>query len=522
MHIDARQIDNQSIIEGDICIIGAGAAGISIALEWMNTPYKVILLEGGGFEYDDKVQELYNGKLTGQPYFPMKASRLHYFGGSTGHWGGMCSTFDELDFEKRDWVENSGWPIKLKDIEPFYPRAHPILDLGPYEWDVKYWLKKKPSLKALPLDENVIWSKMWQYSPPTRFGPKYKETIVGATNIHLYTYANVVDITATENVSEIKELVIKNYAEKQHTVRAKFFIMACCSIQNSRLLLASDKQAPKGIGNDNDNVGRYFMEHPHIESGEMWLANSDALDLYKPGKDITESAELAISAKKQIELKIMNGTISLTPLEFTKNRISNIKMWSADDPRKSLDSFQKYNVLDRRNFFERHFMPSKLYKAYGLLTRMEQMPNPESRVVLSDEKDSLGVPRANLHWAMSPIDKKTVSTIMRVFAQQIGIAGIGRVRIPDFMLDEKDETVPSSLVSGGWHHMGTTRMSEDPKQGVVDANCKVHGVNNLFVAGASCFATGGAVNPTLTCVAISLRLSDHIKGEIKKTAVKQV
>ncbi|MGG9964680.1 GMC oxidoreductase [Ferruginibacter sp. SUN106] len=518
MHIDARQIDNQSVIEGDICIIGAGAAGISIALEWMNTPYKVILLEGGGFDYDDKVQELYNGKLTGQPYFPMKASRLHYFGGSTGHWGGMCSTFDELDFEKREWVENSGWPIKLKDIEPFYPRAHPILDLGPYEWDVKYWLKKNPSLKELPLDQNVIWSKMWQFSPPTRFGSKYKETIVGAKNIHLYTYANVVDITATENVSEIKEVVIKNYADRQHTVRAKFFIMACCSIQNSRVLLASNKQAPKGLGNDNDVVGRYFMEHPHIESGELWLANSDTLDLYQMGKGITERVEMAITAKKQEELKIMNGTISLTPLELSKNRISNIKMWSADDPRNSLDSFKKYNSLDRRNFFERHFMPSKLYKAYGLLTRMEQVPNPASRVELSTEKDALGVPRANLNWQMSPPDKITVTKIIEVFAQQIGISGVGRVRIPDFMLDTKDESVPSSLVSGGWHHLGTTRMSEDPKKGVVDANCKVHGISNLFVAGSSCFATGGAVNPTLTVVAISLRLSDYIKDQVKSSA----
>lgn len=515
MHIDARKIDNNTVIEGDICIIGAGAAGISIALEWNNTPYKVILLEGGGFEYDDKIQELYNGKITGRPYFPMKASRLHYFGGTTGHWGGMCSTFDELDFVKRDWVENSGWPIMFKDIEPFYPRVHPLLDLGPYEWDVKYWLKKKPSLKSLPLDDNVVWSKMWQYSPPTRFGTKYKNTIVNSGNIDLYTYANVVNIGATENVSQIKEVVIKNHEDKQHTVRAKYYILACCSIQNARLLLASNQQASRGIGNEHDVVGRYFMEHPHIESGELWLSNSDSLELYHMGKGVTESAELAISAAKQAELKVLNGTISLTPLEFTKNRISNIKMWSDDDPRKSLDSFQKYNRLDKRNFFERHFMPSKLYKAYGLLTRTEQQPNPSSRVELSNEKDALGVPRANLNWAMSPLDKKSVTKIVETFAQQIGIAGLGRVRIPEFMQDKTTDSIPTNMVSGGWHHIGTTRMSEDPKKGVVDANCKVHGISNLFIAGASCFPTGGAVNPTYTCVAISLRLSDFLKKEIK-------
>lgn len=513
MHIDARSIDDQSVIEGDICIIGAGATGLSIALEWDNSPYKVILLEGGGFDYDDKVQELYNGKITGHPYFPMKSSRLHYFGGSTGHWGGMCSTFDEIDFLKRDWVDYSGWPVTYKDIESFYPRVHPILDLGPYEWDAKYW-EEKNALKRLPFDDNVIWDKMWQFSPPTRFGTKYKDAIVNSKNIHLYTYANVVDISAVENVSAVKEVIVKNYAGKQHTVKAKYFILACCSIQNSRLLLASNKQAPAGLGNDNDVVGRFFMEHPHYESGELWLKESNPLAFYEMN-GLRPRAELAISKKMQEKLKILNATISLMPLEFTKNKISNIKMWTYDDPRKSMDSTHKYSTYDKRNFFDRHFMKSKLYKAYGFITGIEQAPNPLSRVVLSDEKDALGVPRANLDWKMSPLDKKTVFKISEILGQQVGAAGIGRVRLPQFIVDEKTDSIPPNYVSGSWHHMGTTRMSDNPKNGVVDANCKVHGISNLYITGASCFPTGGAVNPTYTAVAVSLRLSDYLKEKIK-------
>jgi choline dehydrogenase-like flavoprotein len=513
MHIDARLIDDKSIIEGDICIIGAGATGISIALEWANSPYKVILLEGGGFEYDDKVQELYNGEITGQPYYPMKSSRLHYFGGSTGHWGGMCSNFDEIDFEKRDWVEHSGWPVSLQEIASFYPRVHPILDLGPYEWDLKYWQKENPSFLHLPLDEKVMWSKMWQFSPPARFGTKYKETIVNAKNIHLYTYANVIDITATENTAAVKEVVIKNYAGKQHTVKAKYFVMACCSIQNARLLLASNKQVAAGLGNQNDVVGRYFMEHPQLKSGELWLKDSNPYELYKMD-GAKPRAELALSATKQKELKVLNGTISLMPLEFSKNKISSIKMWSNDDPRKSLDSLKKYYTLDKRNFFQRKFMSSDLYKAYGLITTMEQAPNPLSRVFLSNEKDSLGVPRANLDWKMLPIDKKTVRKINQLLGQQVGEAGIGRVKLADFLLDENDDSMPQ-YISGGWHHIGTTRMSDNPKEGVVDINCQVHGVNNLYITGASCFPTGGAVNPTYTAVAISLRISDYLKQKMK-------
>ncbi len=514
MHIDARKIDNQSVIEADICIIGSGAAGISVALQWIDTPYKVILLEGGGFEYDDKVQELYNGKLTGQPYYPMKASRLHYFGGTSGHWGGMCSTFDNIDFEKRDWIENSGWPVKREDIAAFYPRAHPILDLGPCEWDLKYWQKEMPSFVPLPLDENVIWSKMWQFSAPTRFGTKFKDAIVNAKNIHLYTYANVVDITAVENISSVKEVTVKNHAGKQHTVKAKYFVMACCAIQNSRLLLAANKQAPAGLGNDNDLVGRYFMEHPEIKSGELWLNHSDALELYKPNP--RARAELAIAEKKQRELKVLNGTVSLLPLEIAKKLTPSVLTWSQNDPRKSLDSFAKYGTEAYKKSLMERFMPSSNnHQAFGLYTRIEQAPNPNSRVTLMNDKDELGMPKVSLNWALSAIDKKTVRVLNELIGQQVGAAGIGRVKLFDFLLDDNDHTMPNTT-SGGWHHIGTTRMSDNPKTGVVDANCKVHGISNLFIAGSSCFPTGGAVNPTLTIVATSLRLSDFLKQEIKK------
>ncbi len=517
MHIDARQIDNQSLIEGDICIIGAGAAGISIALQWKDTPYKVILLEGGGFDYDDRVQELYRGKTIGHPYYPNRASRLHYFGGSTMHWGGMCSVFDDIDFEKRDWVENSGWPIKRKDIADYYPQAHNILDLGPYEWDVKYWQQQNDNFVPLPLDEKAIWSKMWHFSPPTRFGTKYREDIVNAANIHLYTYANVVDITANENVSAIQQVTVKNYAGKQHTVKAKLFVLACCSIQNSRILQACNKQAPKGLGNDNDIVGRYFMEHVEIKSGELWLNHNDPLKLYEFVQGTKVRAELAISAEKQKELQVLNATVSLMPLELSRKSLPAVTVYKEEDPRKGMDTLIKYSTLDKRNFLQRMFAKS-MFQSYGMFTRAEQLPNPESRVVLSEEKDELGMPRADLKWTLSPIDKKTVYTINKLIGQQVGIAGIGRVRLKDWLADDNIKELPD-YTSGGWHHLGTTRMSDNPKTGVVDANCKIHGIGNFYVAGASCYTTGGAVNPTLTCVAISLRLSDHLKERIKGAAI---
>jgi len=514
MHIDARQLKDHSIIEGDICIVGAGAAGISMALEWVNTPYKIILLEGGGFEYDEKVQELYAGKTSGQRYYPLKSCRLHYFGGTTGHWSGYCSPLDNIDFSRRDWVEHSGWPIQRKDLDPFYARTQKILDLGPYEYNTDYWQKQDNSLVSLPFDKNIVWNKMWQFSPPTRFGAKYKDSIVKAKNIHLYTYANVVDINASENISAIKSVTVKNYTGKEHTVKAKHFVIACCAIQNARLLLASNKQAAKGLGNDHDVVGRYFMEHLEIKSAELWLAEPNPLALYmRDFSNTRPRAELAIDEKKQQEFKILNGTVSFSPLEAARNRKPIIDIWSDEDPRKSEKNL--HDAFMKPDAKEKAVAKPAVSRAYELFTRIEQAPNPSSRVTLDNEKDSLGVPRAMLHWELTAFEKRSIRKIYELIGQEAGRAGIGRIRMMDYLQDEKDNLWPS-FTGGGWHHMGTTRMSDDPKQGVVDANCKVHGIANLYMAGSSCFSTAGAPNPTLSVVALTLRLADHLKDVVKK------
>src|SRR5512132_3027299 len=161
MHTDARTLEDGTVIECDLAIIGAGAAGISLALEWIGAKQRVILLEGGGFDYEPKTQDLYRGENAGLPYYPLHAARLHMFGGTTNHWAGFCSPFDPIDFEKRDWVPNSGWPIARADLDPFYARANTVLELGPAEWDSAYWEKSEPSRTVLPLDRAVAYTKMW-------------------------------------------------------------------------------------------------------------------------------------------------------------------------------------------------------------------------------------------------------------------------------------------------------------------------------------------------------------------------
>jgi choline dehydrogenase-like flavoprotein len=513
MHIDARKLPGNSTIEGDICIIGAGAAGISMALDWVNTSYKVILLEGGGFDYDDQVQDLYAGKTTGQRYYPLRSARLHMFGGTTGHWAGMCAPFDDIDFEKRDYIEHSGWPITRADLDPYYARAHKLLELGPYNYDLKFWQEGYREYESMLEENDVVWNKIWQFSPPTRFGEKYRAPIVSAKNIHLYTFANVTDINATEDVNLIQSVTVKNHTGKQHTVKAKHYILACCSIQNSRLLLASNKIASKGLGNENDQVGRHFMEHLEINSAQLWLPHTKRYKLYEwPQERPSFRAELAITPQMQRKHGILNGTASLTPLSIMKALPEKMDVWQNEDPRKSVDTL--LSVFRGAFDLMKTMKPDELYGAYELMTRIEQAPNPNSRVTLDSERDALNVPRAKLNWQLTSLDKRSIRKIYELIGQEFGRQGVGRVRIHEWLRDATDESWPT-FTGGGWHHMGTTRMSDDPKHGVVDKNCKVHSIGNLFAAGASCYTTSAAPNPTLTLVSLTLRLSDHIKGLLK-------
>ncbi len=516
MHTDARTLDNGATLEGDLCIIGAGAAGITIAREFARSPLKVLLLEGGGFEYDPKMQELYRGEVVGQPYYPLQAAALHYFGGTTGHWAGFCSTYDGIDFEQRDWVPHSGWPIRRGDLDSFYARAHQVLELGPYKYEPADWKQDDDERVPLLADSPVVQTKMWHFSP-TRFGTKYRDEIVNAAKIHLYTHANVVEVEANEGLTAVESVRIRGFDGKEQRARAKRFVLCCHSIQNARLLLASNRQARTGLGNGNDLVGRYFMEHFEMPGAELALANPETakMKLYAMAfPNRPPRGELALSPAAQREHRILNGTASLAPgnlgdeVQSTFQFIDTVMQAKMREWRKA--GSVGPNPIAAARAARAAASTAGPPRFYHLATRQEQSPNPDSRVTLSGEKDTLGMPRAKLDWRLTDLDKRSIRAFYRILGQEMGRTGTGRVRIREWLLD--DDTTWPSTISGGWHHMGTTRMHSDPKQGVVDANCRVHGLGNLYIGGASVYPTAGAANPTLTLVALSLRLADHLRG----------
>jgi len=514
VHVDARALPDGSVIEGDLCLIGAGAAGISIALEWIGSSRTVLLLEGGGFAFEQAMQDLYRGTLGGLPYFPLEAARLHYFGGTTGHWAGFCSTLDPLDFEARPWVPDSGWPITRAELDPFYARAHRLLELGPYEYDAAQWQRRDSRLVPLPLEAGVAWTKMWQFSPPTRFGTRYRAAIEGAPNVWLYTHANVCELRANESASAIDDLRVRTLEGKEHRVRARQYVLACGTIQNARLLLASNARAPAGLGNANDLVGRYFMEHLEMPSGQLLLTaeRPQPMSMYSFEFGKTRArGELALAPAMQREHRLLNATVSLTPATLDAPPMSTFEQFPPD----SMPSFRGAT----RPASEAAGAPpnepaappaTPVPRLFALLTRQEQAPNRDSRVTLTAERDAMGVPRVELRWQLTALDRRSFRGFYEVLGRELGRRGIGRVRMHDWVLESASPSWPKSL-GGGWHHMGTTRMHPNPRQGVVDASCRVHGVANLYVAGAAVYPTAGCANPTLTLVALSLRLSDHLK-----------
>jgi choline dehydrogenase-like flavoprotein len=514
VHTDTRTLPNGSLLEGDLCIVGAGAAGISMALEWIGAGRKVLLLEGGGFGYELAMQDLYRAENVGLPYYPLQAARLHYFGGTTGHWAGFCAPFDPIDFTRREWVPHSGWPIRREDLDPFYARAHRVLELGPYEYEAGDWQRRDPELVPLPLDTRAMWTKMWQFSTPTRFGTHYRADLVGAPDVHLYTHANVCEVEANESLTAVEGLRVRMLDGKEHRVRARHYVLACSTIQNARLLLASNRRAAAGLGNAHDLVGRFFMEHLEMPGGNLMLGAPHAarMKMYRMQFGSTKGrGELALTEAVQRERRILNGTVSLAPGAAGAVAQSTFQ-WATPA---LLEAFHIWEAGGRQGPPPEGLPgPPPATDApprfFHVATRQEQAPNPDSRVTLSRERDAMDMPRVRLDWRLTELDRRSFRVFYEVMGRELGRSGAGRVQILDWVVGDGW----ADSLGGGWHHMGTTRMHENPRQGVVDANCRVHGLGNLYVAGASAFPTAGAANPTLTLVALTLRLSDHLKSKL--------
>lgn len=497
MFIDSYKLPNEHVIEADVCIVGAGAAGISMAREFIGTSQKVVVLESGGLEYDERTQSLYHGKNIGLPTFAVHTNRLRFFGGTTNHWAGHCRPLDALDFQRRDWVPDSGWPISKADLDPYYRRTQPICQLGDYKYEDLGFFEKQTGQRRLKLNPSRLKSVVYNQSPPTRFGIVYREELRNAQNVAVYLNANVLQLESDPSASHVTVARAACIEGPRFLARARVFVLATGGMENPRLLLLSRGANPTGLGNDNDLVGRYFMDHVLLRPGiDISFSVPDVnLRLYHDLHQVAGGqmfSVLAASEQRMRQEGLTNFRIHLVPDEL-----------HYDHPIGYV-----FSALDGDT--SREFANPEGYGSIGLHLVLEPVPNPESRITLGKKHDLFDQQHIEVNWQLTEAEVANAHRAMELAAIEFGRMGLGRgfgkiLRDPPFW--------PGNLEAGK-HHCGTTRMSDNPKTGVVDADCRVHGIDNLYIAGSSVFPVIGYANPTLTIIALALRLTDHLKGRL--------
>ncbi len=493
--LDARTLPDRTVLTPDLAIIGGGPTGISLALALAHTKLNIVLLESGGMNFDPRVQSLYAGSESGVPYTALEAGRLRFMGGSSNHWGGYCRPLDEIDFEARDWVPHSGWPIGRKHLAPYYPRAQQLVEAGPWVYDDSGAAVTAAKGAALELGKGGLYTSWFQFSKtrdsvlPTYFGHRYEADLKAARNVTSYLHVNVTGIRLAADARRVDRLDLATLEGKHFTVKPRFVVLAAGGMENVRLLLASNDVMTAGVGNQNDLVGRFFADNPIPRDVATLVSFAGPLAQYYGANTTMDNGA------------IMRAVFSTTRHYCESQR--NVGSLTTVEPAAELDEAGKAAVITTALALG---VDASNARAYSLGCGMELLPDPDRRLTLTGDKDALGMPRLKLHMTIADEDFALYRRTLAELGRQLLASRAGMLRIS---YSHRDEWMKA--MDWGHHHLGTTRMSADPKSGVVDADGLVHGLGNLYVAGSSTFPTCGASNPTLNLIALTLRLADHLK-----------
>jgi choline dehydrogenase-like flavoprotein len=550
---DARKIPAGRELDCDLCVIGGGPAGITIAKELAGTSARVILLESGDRKETARARDLFRGFADpSNSHEPLEENRRRQWGGATSAWGGRCIPFDPIDFERRDWVPNSGWPFTRKDLDPFYARALRLCEAGEYKFNAEEAFPQKQREMLRGFDgPDVVSNPMERWGPPTHFGKRYASDLQAAANITVFLNATCLHIQLAPNGKQVHRIEASSFERNKFFIKARYFVLACGGLENARLLLASNDVMKTGIGNHSDKLGRYYMAHLFGSFAVAQLRdNGDnfIFDFERDADSVYCRRRFWITPHGQQENRTLNviafffrpplsravhrnalfssaylAKFFLTTFKRNKpagaisiireNRAAlaaHFKIVLADAPRLAP---QLIGIFRNRYFAKRRLpfvLPSKAVNNYYLYYQSEHAPNPDSRVMLHTEKDFFGMPRLLVKISFSDLDVQTVLRAHRLLRQQFQSTNTGELTYDEagLLADVQHEI---GEFNSSAHQIGTTRMSVSPEDGVVDANCRVHGVENLFVSGCSVFPTSGHANPTLTLVAVTLRVADHLK-----------
>jgi choline dehydrogenase-like flavoprotein len=542
-------------LRSQICIIGAGPAGIALALQFIDAKIDVVLVVGGALEHDDKSQTLYTGEVADETlHSPLTEYRHRQFGGSSATWGGRCMPFDPIDFERRDWIDGARWPIGFEDVAAFYPEAQALAEAGDFIYDAR--LAVEGGMRAMIAGFEPGFfnpDAIERFSCPTNFGRRYGEKLRRAPNIRVLLNAHATEIVRAERGEAIEHVVLRTLEGAEFQVHANRFVLATGGIETARLLLASRSKDPHGIGNATDQVGRNYLCHIAGTMGKLSIT-APATSVFHGYDRAWDGSycrrRLALRPEVQRARRIGNivmrlhhprlpdpshgrGILSAIYLakpfisyEYSK-RLHGGERLSASLALKHLMNIARepfgtagflFNWARRRTLAARKF-PSLIVaprnNIFSLDIHAEQVPNLESRITLGSGQDAFGVPQARVDWRYRPLDLETVRVALGLLKDDLARWGGGH-------LSYEDAEIPDAMLRDGaygGHHIGTARMAASPEEGVVDADARVFGTSNLHVAGSAIFPTSSQANPTLTIIAFALRLARHLKTGMGSSAI---
>lgn len=504
---DLRSHPDGTRLDADVCVVGAGPAGIASARAFLGSATRVLLVESGGLEQDDRADTLNEGETVGMELPTLRDGRTRAFGGATKLWPGQCIRMDPDDFAARSWVPGSGWPFAAAELDPFYARAEAWFGVPAAASDEQAWRRfgmTPPPLRGLEHRTSV-------YTPHPDVGTHLRSEFAGSDNVRVLLHATVTRIHAGARVEKLDLRTLDGTAA---TVTARTVVLCGGGIENARMLLLSD------VGNPHDTVGRYFQEHPTIwvdldvdrprELQEFYGRLGRGKIRYLPKirlgaavqrerSTLSAVAELLFEPQQTVGVTAAREISSALQGRRLPTGLGRAQVWGA------VRELDRVAVAGFRRFARGLPSAAPLERA-RLKLLMEQAPNPDSRVTLAAEHDVLGLPRARVDWRLTELDRHTTRTMTGVLDAELRRLGLARLRGTEWL----DTDGWTDHVEEACHHMGTTRMSTDPRTGVVDPDGRVHGVEGLYACGSSVFPTGGYANPTLTIVALALRLAEHL------------
>jgi choline dehydrogenase-like flavoprotein len=514
----------------DLIIIGSGAAGITLALEYLGRPERVVLLEAGGFSFDRAVQQDYASAAVSPPtHFPGAYGRRRAFGGTTAIWGGRCIPFAPIDFEARDWIPFSDWPVGPEAFSPYLARAMEIMEAGAADFTLDA-LKGDRAPLAEDRQNRFDLQHIERFSLPLDFGKRYRPELERAGNLDVWLHAPVLKIYA-ENGR------VTGVETPSGMIAAPRIVLAAGGIETARLLLVS------GLGGE--NCGRYYQSHIRLEFGTVVVPSNDRADYQRSTDGVWCRRYIALPAEQQRARQLpqavlrphnppvadpAHGSAILSMMHFVKGVIlpeyraiiagdGRVEGGSAFDSR-GLSGHLRNILLGlgplllfawkwlTLRILRRRKLPSVFVRSevrrYAIDLQMEQVPNPDSRILIDPEqRDSHGVPRVTIDWRTTAADRELLARLVGYLGES-GAPGELAFDVGDI----DPETVQLAPIT---HHIGTARMALAPADGVCDTNCELFDAKGLFVAGAATFPTGSFANPTLLIVMQTLRLASHLK-----------